>query len=51
MAPTISSNFKVLDPETDLLIAIAKLFQLSGHKHRNNISLTSSSKFTPIELN
>ena len=51
IAPTTSSNFKVLDPETELLMAITKPFQLSGNEHKNNRALPSSSKFTPTELN
>jgi len=48
---TTSSKFKVLDRETELLMAITKPFQLSGNEHRNNRALTSSSKFTPKKLN
>ena len=51
IAPTTSSNFKVLDPETELLMAITKPFHLSGNEHKNNRALNSSSKFTPTELN
>jgi len=51
IAPQASSKFKVLDPETELLMAITKPFQLSGNEHRNNKALNSSSKFTPTELN
>jgi len=40
IAPTTSSNFKVLDPETELLMAITKPFQLSGNEHKNNRALT-----------
>jgi len=47
MAPTTSSNFKVIDQETKLLIAITWPFLLSGNEHKNNRALTSSSKFTP----
>ena len=32
-------------------MAISKPFQPSGNEHKNNRALTSSSKFTPIELN
>ena len=34
-----------------LLNSITKPFQLSGNEHINKIALTSSSKFTPTELN
>jgi len=51
MAPTTLSNFKVVDLETELLIAITMPFQHFANEDRNNRSQTSSSKFSPTELN
>jgi len=51
IAPKTSSNFKLLGPEIELLMAITKPFQLSRNEHRNNRALTSSSKVTPTKLN
>jgi len=47
MTSKTSSNFKIIDLETELLIAITNPFQIFGNVNRNNKALTSSSKFTP----
>jgi len=50
ITPTTSSNFKVFEPETELLTAMTKPFQLFGNESKIRRSLTSSSKSTFTEL-
>ena len=51
ITPTTSSNFKVFEPDIELLISMTKIFHLSGNEDKIRRALTSSSKFTFTELN